>query len=58
MNWVIYVATVLVVLGALAIIFGPSPSIDPRRKISYLGMLALGIGMLVFLVALVLTNAK
>ncbi|WP_342616647.1 hypothetical protein [Rhodoferax sp. GW822-FHT02A01] len=58
MNPAFYLSAALVILGVIAIVFGPHPSIDPSQKIGYFGLLALGLGMLTFLIALALTHAN
>ncbi len=56
MNGAYYLSAVLVPLGAVAIIFSPSSLRDPHLKVGFYGMLALGSGMMVFLIGLLLTE--
>jgi hypothetical protein len=56
MNWTFCLSAVVVPIGVIAIIFAPSASKDPDRKVGFFGMLALGSGMMVFLVGMVLSN--
>jgi hypothetical protein len=57
MNWTFYLSAVFVPLGAVAIIFAPTTSRDPDHKVGFFGMLALGSGMMEFLVGMVLTKS-
>jgi hypothetical protein len=57
MNWAFYLSAVFVPLGAFAVIFAPSTSKDPDRKVGFFGMLALGSGMMAFVVGMELTKS-
>jgi len=57
MNWAFYLSAVVVPLSAVAIIFAPSASKDPERRVVFIGMLALGSGMMAFLVGMVLCKS-
>jgi hypothetical protein len=56
MDWAYYLSAVLVPLDAVAVIFAPSSLRDARRKVGSFGMLALGSGMMVFRIGLLLTE--
>lgn len=57
MNWAFYLSAVLVPIGVAAIVFAPSTPKDSDRKVGFYGMLALGAGMMAFLLGLVLSGA-
>jgi hypothetical protein len=58
MGWAFYLSAVVVPLGAVAIIFAPSSTRGPDRKVGFYGMLALGSGMFAFLIGLLLTKRQ
>ena len=57
MNWAFYLSGLVVPFGLVAIIFAPSTTNDPDRKVGFFGTLALGAGMIAFLIGLVLSKA-
>ena len=56
MSWIFYLSTLLLLSGAAAILFGPSSKRDPQRRLGFAGVLALGTGMLLFLVGLAIVQ--
>jgi hypothetical protein len=55
MNRAFYLAAVIASLGVIAILFAPAPAKDPKRRVGFLGMLLLGLGLLLFLLGLALS---
>jgi len=57
MSWAFYFSAAITLCGVIAVLCSPSVIDDPERKVGFLGLMALGLGMITFLVGLALTQA-